>query len=102
MSPIASELFHEPMPVTRPIVHTQETIRAEMHAILAEARPATVSPWTPRKLRSHTAGFLKIAGWLENGEGDQLMSELKAKIDRLEASADQVAPNWRRIWGIAA
>lgn len=100
--PQKGELFTESMPVTRPIVHTAETIRAEMHALLAEARSAQVIPWTPRKLRSHTAMIPYMAEWLKNGEGDQLMLEFKAEMDRLGAPADQVAPNWRRIWGIAA
>jgi len=100
--PQKGELFTEPMPVTRPVEHTPETIRALMLEILAEARSAAVIPWTPRKLRSHTAMFPYMAEWLKGGEGDQLMHEFKAEMDRLDAPVDQVAPNWRRIWGLAA
>jgi len=100
--PQKGELFKEPMPVTRPIEHTPETIRTLMHEILAEARSAEVIPWTPRTLRSNTAMFPYMAEWLKGGEGDQLMLEFKAEMDRLHAPVDQVAPNWRRIWGIAA
>ncbi|HEX8555916.1 MAG TPA: hypothetical protein VF695_14515 [Sphingomonas sp.] len=98
--PQAGELFTEPMPVTRPVEHTPETIRALMHAILAEARAAETLPWTPRKLRSHTAMFPYMAEWLKNGEGDGLLAEFKVEVDRLGAPVDQVAPNWRRIWGL--
>ena len=100
--PQKGELFTEPMPVTRPIEHTPDTIRALMHEILAEARAADVIPWTPRKLRSHTAMFPYMAEWLKNGEGDRLLGEFKQEMDRLDAPVDQVAPNWRRIWGLAA
>ena len=89
-------------PVTRPIEHSPESIRALMHEILTEARSATVLPWTPRKLRSHTAMFPYMAEWLKGGEGDRLMLEFKAEMDRLDAPVDQVAPNWRRIWGLTA
>lgn len=43
-----------------------------------------------------------MAEWLKDGEGDRLMAEFKAEMDRLSAPAEQVAPNWRQIWGIAA
>lgn len=95
-------LFAEAMPVSRPIQHTPETIRALMHEILSEARAAETIPWTPRKLRSHTAMFPYMAEWLKGGEGDQLLLDFKAEMDRLEAPADQVAPNWRKMWGLAA
>jgi hypothetical protein len=82
--------------------HTPETIRALMHDILAEVRVAGRMPWNARKLRSNTAMFPYMAEWLKGGEGEQLMLDFKAEMDRLEAPVDQVAPNWRRIWGLAA
>lgn len=100
--PQKGELFTEPMPIAKPVEHTPESIRALMHEMLAEARAAKVLPWTPRQLRANTATFPYMAEWLKGGEGDRLMAELKAEMDRLGAPADQVAPNWRRIWGIAA
>lgn len=100
--PQKGELFREQMPVSRPIEHTPETIRALMHEILAEARAADIIPWTPRKLRSHTAMFPYMAEWLKHGEGDGLLREFKGEMDRLGAPADQVAPNWRRMWGLTA
>ena len=96
------ELPDEPVITSAPRQHTAETIRAEMLALLAEARAATAIPWTPRDLRSHTAAYPYMAEWLKNGEGDGLMAEFKAEMDRLGAPPEQVAPNWRAIWGIAA
>ena len=73
-----------------------------MLEILGEARAAEAMPWTPRLLRSHTAMFPYMAEWLEEREGKQLLLDFKAEMDRLEAPADQVAPNWREMWGLAA
>ena len=92
----------EPMVVSRPIQHTPDTIRVLMHEILAEARAATAMPWDSRQLRSHTAMFPYMAEWLKGGEGDGLLHEFKAEMDRLGAPVDQVAPNWRTMWGLAA
>lgn len=100
--PQEGELFKTSTPIRRPIEHTPETIRAEMHRILAEARAAETLPWDARWLRKHTAGFPYMAEWLKGGEGDRLLAEFKAELDRLNAPADQVAPNWREMWGLAA
>ena len=85
-----------------PITHTADTIRVIAHAVLAEARAAQIMPWDAEKLRYHTGMFPYLAEWLKNGEGDGLMAEFKAEMDRLDAPADIVAPNWKAIWGIAA
>ena len=82
--------------------HTADTIRPILLAMIAEARALTTMRWTPRKLRSYTSQVPYMAEWLKGGEGDRLMAEFKAEMDRLGAPADQVAPNWRRIWGLAA
>lgn len=100
--PQKGELFSEPVAVSQPIQHTPETIRAEILELLAEARSAVVMPWTPRDLRYHTGMFPFMAEWLKGGEGDRLMAEFKAELDRLQAPADQLAPNWRKMWNIAA
>jgi hypothetical protein len=100
--PQRGDLFGEAMPITPSVQHTAETIRAKMHEILGEARAALAMPWTPRMLRSHTAMFPYMAEWLEEREGKQLLLDFKAEMDRLEAPTDQVAPNWRQMWGLAA
>jgi hypothetical protein len=100
--PQAGDLVREPMAVTAPVRHTPETIRARMLEILGEARAATTMPWTPRVIRSHTAMFPYMAEWLEEREGKQLLLDFKAEMDRLQAPVDQVARNWRDMWGLAA
>lgn len=89
------------MPVP-PGGHTPESVRAQVAAVLEEARAANVMPWPPRLVRRYTALFPYWAEWLKGGEGDQLLLDFKAEMDRLEAPADQVAPNWRKMWGLAA
>lgn len=100
--PQRGELFTEPAEVAPPVRHTPETIRARMLEILGEARCAAAMPWTPRELRSHTAMFPYMAEWLDELEGRQLLLDFKAEMDRLEAPTEQVAPNWREMWGLAA
>lgn len=100
--PQRGELFAESMRLTSPLQHTPETIRARMLDILGEAKAAAQMPWTPRVVRSHTAMFPYMAKWLEEAEGKQLLLDFKAEMDRLGAPAEQVAPNWRDLWGIAA
>jgi hypothetical protein len=100
--PQHGDLFREPMRLTAPIQHTPETIRARMHEILGEAQAAETMPWTPRVIRSHTAMFPYMAEWLEEQEGRQLLLDFKAEMDRLHAPVEQVAPNWREMWGLAA
>lgn len=90
------------MSVTPPVQHTPETIRARMLEILGEAKAAETMPWTLRLLRSHTAMFPYMAEWLDEQEGQQLLLDLKAEMDRLHAPSEQVAPNWREMWGLAA
>lgn len=100
--PQKGELFREPQTYTAPVEHTPETIRVEIHRMLAEARAAKELAWSPRDLRYNTGIICYMAEWLKGGEGDALLAEYKAEMDRLHAPDDQVAPNWRRIWGIAA
>jgi hypothetical protein len=100
--PQRGDLFGEPMALTKPIEHTPETIRARMLEILGEARAADTMPWTPRVIRSHTAMFPYMAEWLDEGEGRQLLLDFKSEMDRLKAPVEQVAPNWRDMWGLAA
>lgn len=85
-----------------PIKHTPETIRALIHEVLGQARAARVMPWDADDLRFNTGMFPYWAEWLKGGEGDALMAEFKAEMDRLEAPVEVIAPNWKRIWGIAA
>ncbi len=103
VQPGYSESFGEYCAYRLPVGgHTVETIRDTLLDMLREARAAEAMTWRPRKLRSYTAMFPYMAEWLKGGEGDQLMLEFKAEMDRLAAPIEQVAPNWQRIWGLAA
>ena len=82
--------------------HTRDTIRVDLLGLIAFLRAAQTMPWDARDLRFYSGIVPYLAEWLKDGEGDALLAEFKAEMDRLEAPADQVAPNWRRIWGIAA
>jgi hypothetical protein len=44
-------------------------------------------PWTPRELRTHTVLFPEMARWLERGEGEQLLMEFMAEVERLKRAA---------------
>ena len=85
--PQQSEMFVDPdAPVSRgPIKHTPDTIRVLMLGLLAEARAASTVPWAPRELHSHRAMFPYMAEWLKGGEGDQLLLEFRAELNRLGA-----------------
>lgn len=73
------------LPISAPIKHTPDTIRAEMHRLLAEVRSASAIPWPARELQSHRAMFPYMAEWLKGGEGDQLRLEFRAELERLRA-----------------
>ncbi len=97
--PIPGEGGRSPAPPARgPIQHTPDTIRVLALEALAEARAAETMPWDARVLRARTAMFPYWSEWLKGGEGDRLLAEFKAEMDRLQAPLDEVAPNWRRIW----
>lgn len=93
------DMLYPPVPTGG---HTADTIRPILLGVLAEARALATLDWDARKLRSHTAMVPYMAEWLKGGEGDRLLAQFKAEMDRLNAPVDQVAPNWRRIWGLAA
>ncbi len=82
--------------------HTRDTIRVDLLGLIAFVRAAPTLPWDARDLRFYSGVVPYMAEWLKNGEGDALMAEFKAELDRLGAPDDQVAPNWRKLWAIAA
>lgn len=82
-APAQGALFEAPPAVSRPVQHTPETIRALMQQLLAEARSATSTPWTLRKTRSHMVMFPYMAEWLPKEEGEQLLLEFRAEMQRL-------------------
>ncbi len=112
--PQAGELpinTHDPVPEPRNAVvngllpvppggHTPDTVRVQAAMIMDDARGMQTLQWSPREVRSFTGLFPYLCEWLKGGEGDRLLAEFKAEMDRLEAPVDQVAPNWRAIWGL--
>lgn len=82
--------------------HSKDTIHEGLNNILTFARKADAMPWDAYYLRYYSGMFVNMAEWLKGGEGDALMAQFKAELDRLGASDDQVAPNWLRFWGIPA
>jgi hypothetical protein len=79
---------------------SKETIRIKLTGLVEFIRGHQTLPWDAYELRYFTGISCYWAEWLKNGEGDALLADLKAEMDRLEAPAELVAPNWRRIWGI--
>jgi hypothetical protein len=81
--------------------HTPDTIRKQCMIVLGDARAATTVPWDATLVRRYTAGFIYWAEWLKNGEGERLLQDFKAEIDRLNPPVEQLAPNWRELFGPA-
>ena len=79
-------MFDAPPAVREHKPHTPDTIRVLMLGLLAEARAASTIPWPARELQSHRAMFPYMAEWLKGGEGDQLLLEFRAELDRLGAA----------------
>ena len=86
----------------RPGGETAESVRANLHKIIDHLRQADTLPWDAYYVRLFSGLVPYMAEWLKGGEGDALMAEFKAELDRLGAPDNQVAPNWRKLWGIAA
>lgn len=91
-TPQQAKLFDAPESTLGPtlyprIQHTPETIRALMHSLLEQARAAPTMPWTPREVRSHTAMFPYMAEWLPKEEGEQLLLDFRAEMERLKRAA---------------
>jgi hypothetical protein len=63
--------------------HTAETIRAQMHKLIGQARAAKASPWPLRQTRTHMVMFPYMAEWLPKDEGEQLLMEFMAEMQRL-------------------
>ncbi len=81
--PAQAGLFEEPIVVSPVQAHTPDSIRALMHALLAEARAASETPWPLRKTRSHMVMFPYMAEWLPHEEGAQLLLDFRAEMKRL-------------------
>jgi hypothetical protein len=80
-----SGLFGEdtPTPEYRP---DRDSVRAELHKILAEARAAQKLPWEPKTVLLYRTIFPQMTNWLPDEEGAQLRFEFETEIKRLEAA----------------
>ena len=80
-----SDLFGEDTGTTeyRP---DPDSVRAELHKILAEARAAQKLPWEPRTVLLYRTIFPQMTNWLPDEEGAQLRFEFETEIKRLEAA----------------
>lgn len=67
--------------------HTAETIRARMLKIIAEARAAEAIPWPERRAHINQTTFPMMAEWLPKEEGEQLMLQFEAEMERLRRAA---------------
>jgi hypothetical protein len=86
-SPVAQSEMFEELESAAPKQLTADDIREEMLALLATARTAETMPWTPREVRSHTVMFPEMAKWLPQEEGEQLLLEFVAEMERLRKAA---------------
>jgi hypothetical protein len=80
-----SDLFGEesPTPEYRPY---PDSVRAELHKILAEARAAQKLPWDPSKATLYRTIFPQMTNWLPEDEGAQLRFEFDTEMARLKAA----------------
>ena len=76
-------LDDQPTPEYRP---DPDSVRAELHKILAEARAAQKLPWEPRKVSLYRTIFPQMTNWLPEEEAAQLRFAFMAELARLEAA----------------
>jgi hypothetical protein len=76
-------MFDEPAYEPPKPVHTKESIRELLTGLIAELRAADSLPWDARTLRAHRAMAPYMAEWLKDGEGDRLLAEFRAELERL-------------------
>ncbi len=79
------ELFGEesPTPEYRP---DPDSVRVELHKILAEARAALKRPWEPTRVSLYRTIFPQMTNWLPEDEAAQLLFEFDTELARLEAA----------------
>ncbi|WP_295849481.1 hypothetical protein [Tardiphaga sp.] len=77
-----TELFDEdsPTPVYRA---DPDEVRAELLAILAEARASATLPWQPSKVEFYRTVFPQMANWLPDDEANQLRFDFATELARL-------------------
>ena len=79
-----SDLFGAPPPQS--YTPTLETVRAEVHKVLDQARSATVMPWNPKDVSYWRLVFPQMTNWLPADEAKKLRFEFEAELERLLAA----------------
>jgi hypothetical protein len=80
-----SDLFGEDAPTPEYRADPDE-VRAELLAILAEARAAQTLPWDARKLSFYQTVFPQMTLWLPDEEAAQLRFAFETELERLKAA----------------
>jgi hypothetical protein len=63
-----------------------ESVRAELHDILARARAAPKQPWDAREASYYRTVFPQMANWLPEDEAKQLRFAFEKELKRLKAA----------------
>jgi hypothetical protein len=63
-----------------------DSVRAELHKILAEARASKKLPWEQTRVTLYRTIFPQMTNWLPKDEGAQLRFEFEAEMKRLKAA----------------
>ena len=58
-------------------------IRAEVRAVIDEARAAQFLPWDLKELRYHQTVLPQMCNWLPDDEAERLRAEFAAEVARL-------------------
>lgn len=80
-----TELFGDDSP-TPEYRADPDTVRAELHKILAEARAAQKLPWDSSKASLYRTIFPQMTNWLPEDEGAQLRFAFDTEMARLKAA----------------
>lgn len=86
------DLFGDvPQPARKPAEQrkplTAEDVRAEMVALIAQLRASDVVPFEAAVMSKHIAMFPIMAQWLAPEDGEQLVFQFEAEVERLLKAA---------------
>ena len=66
---------------------TAEDVRNQMLSLIAQVRAADVIPFNAAELSKHIAMFPIMAQWLAPEDGEQLVFQFEAEVERLRRAA---------------
>lgn len=86
------DLFGEvPQPQTAPVEQrrplTAEDVREQMLSLIAQLRAAETIPFEAAVMNKHIAMFRIMAQWLAPEDGEQLVFQFEAEVERLLKAA---------------